>query len=140
VGLEEWAVSENLDLVRLIFAHWGRGDFSWIGWADPEIKVVIVDGPEPGVRSGLGEMTDAWREYVGAWYDYRFVVDDVRELDEERVLVLYRRTGRGKRSGLEIGEVQSEGANVFHLDGGKVTKMVRYWDRERALADLGLEE
>jgi hypothetical protein len=135
-------MSENLDLVRLIFDHWTRGDFSWVAWADPEIQVVMVDGPEPGVRRGLGEMTEAWRDYAGAWSDYRFVVDDIRAIDEERVLVLYRRGGRGKRSGLEIGEIQSEGANVFYVEpgGGKVTKMVRYWDRRHALADLGLED
>jgi hypothetical protein len=31
-----------------------------------------------------------------------------------------------------------EGASLFHLRGAKVTKLVQYRNRGRALADLGL--
>jgi hypothetical protein len=59
-----------------------------------------------------------------------------RELDDHRVLVLPRFRGRGKRSGAEL---EQKGAVLFGFgDGGKVRRIVRYWDRERALADLGL--
>jgi ketosteroid isomerase-like protein len=49
-------------------------------------------------------------------------------------------SGRGKRSGLEVGQMRAEGAMLFHVRDGKVTRFVGYWDRDRALADLGLEE
>ena len=67
------------------------------------------------------------------------VVDDYRELDNERVLVFLHYSGRGKKSGLELGQIGSNVACLFHVRGGKVTKLVLYQDRERALADLGLE-
>ena len=44
---------------------------------------------------------------------------------------------RGKRSGVEV---RAEGADLFHLRGGKVTRLVIYFDLQNALADLGLED
>ena len=71
-------MSENLDLVRSIYADWERGDFSHGEWADPEIEVVIVS--------------------------------------------------------------DRESADLFHIRDGQVTRLVMYYDTDRALADLGLEE
>ena len=62
-------------------------------------------------------------------------------LDEERVLALYRRTGRGRASGMEIHDLAgSEGADVLLIRDGKVVRLASYWERARALADLGLDE
>ena len=129
---------ENLDLVRSIFAAWDRGDFSSAGWAHPEIEFVIADGPVPGSWKGLAEMARGWREFLSTWEEWREEAEDYRELDGERVLVLVRMSGRGKASGLEAGQMGAKAAKVFHVRGGKVTRFVTYWDRERALADLGL--
>jgi ketosteroid isomerase-like protein len=128
-------VSENLDLVRSIYADLERGDFSRADWADPEIEYVMVGGPEPGRGTGLAGMATGWGEVLSAWEDFRVEVDDYREVDDERVLALIRFRGRGKTSGLEIA---TTGAAMFQLRVGKVTRLVHYWDRDRALADLGL--
>jgi ketosteroid isomerase-like protein len=52
--------------------------------------------------------------------------------------VLIRHHGRGKTSGLELGQIASKVASLFHLRDDKVTRLVVYFDRERVLADLGL--
>ena len=127
--------SSNLDLVRSIYADWERGDYSSVGWADPEIECVIVDGPEPGSWTGLAGMRKGFRDYLSAWEGYRSEPNEYRELDGERVLVLLHTTARGKTSGVEIEQMR---ANLFHIRGGKVTRLLHYWNRERAFADLGL--
>ena len=130
--------SSNLDLVRSINAAWERGDYSSADWADPDIEYVIADGPAPGRWTGLAGLAEGWRAWLSAWEEYRGEVDEYRELDDERVLVLTRRSGRGKTSGLELGQMRAKGAGLFHVRGGKVTRLVVYLNCERAFADLGL--
>jgi hypothetical protein len=61
-------------------------------------------------------------------------------LDDERVLVFFHSTGRGKTSGLDLAQMHSAAAGLFHVRDSKVTKFVVYLDRDRALADLGLQD
>jgi len=132
-------VSENLDLVRSIYADWERGDFSSAEWAHPEIEFVRVASFEGRVSTtGLAGMAANFREFLVAWEHYRAEAKEYRELHDERVLVFFRTTGRGKTSGLELRELQVEGAVLFEVHDGKVTRLVLYRDGDRALADLGL--
>jgi ketosteroid isomerase-like protein len=132
--------SRNLDLVRSIYADWERGDFSRTDWAEPQIEYAFVGGPEPGRWRGLEEMGRAWGKVLRATEDYRVRTVEQREIDHERVLVITRRSGRGKMSGLDLAEMPDENASLFHIRHGKVSKLTLYFERERALADLGLED
>jgi hypothetical protein len=84
-------------------------------------------------------MAGTMRDLLNAWEEWRVQADDYRELDDEQVLVLDHRSGRGKTSGLELSQIRTQGAHLFHIRDGKVTRLVRYLNRERAFADLGLE-
>ncbi len=133
-------MSENLDLVRSILAEWERADFRSVSWAHPQVEYTVIGGPEPGTWQGPAEMTASVREFMSAWEDYGIEAEEYRELDAERTLVLVRLSGRGKTSGLDIREVQAKGAEIWRVRDGKVIRLVMYWDRDRALADLGLKE
>ena len=133
-------MSANLDLARSIYADWERGDyFSRADWADPEIELVLVGGPDPQSLKGATEVVEGWREFLSHWQGYRIEAEEYNELDGECVLVLFRVFGRGRASGLKLGQFQQRPANVFHVREGKVTRIVAYMDRDRMFADLGLK-
>jgi ketosteroid isomerase-like protein len=128
-------MSENLDLVRSIYAASERGDFSSAEWADPEIDFEVIGGPTPYRAHGVPGMARGMGEFLTAWEGYRVEAEEYRELDDERMLVLTRDTARGRTSGVHTVAMR---AQLLHLRDGKVTRYVVYWDRDRALADLGL--
>ena len=101
---------------------------------------MIADGPTPTTFRGLAELAAGMRESLSAWENLRARVDEYRELDEERVLVLLHFSGHAKMSGLDVDAISTRGADLVEIHDGKVTKIVKYLGLDRALGDLGLEE
>ncbi len=130
--------SSNLELVRSICAEWEHGRYGSVEWAHPQFELVTEDLPGSGSWKGVGAGTQAWREFLQAWEGHQIEVDEYRELDAGRVLVLGAFRARGKASGVDLEQLRTTGANVFHLRDGHVIKLVIYFDRGHALADLGL--
>ena len=133
---------ENRERVRSIYEATARGDYvSTVAFLHPDIEFTSVGGPDGRSVRGLAEFADQWRDFLRSWEDFRVLPETYRELGDGRFLVLFRRSGHGKVSGMDIAQhVGAEGADVLHLCDGKVIEWLSYWDRDRALADLGLEE
>ena len=136
-------MSANLDLVRSIYADWERGDFSRADWADPEIEYTAEESGPLSVQTwtGLAGMAEGARNTLEVIADQHIEAEEYRELDDMRVLVLDRRSGTWKQSGIGFGKstaLPAMGAHLFHVSSGKVRRLVAYFDRDRALADLGL--
>ena len=129
-------MSANLALVRSIYEGWARGDFSSNDWADEAIDFAFADGPEPASSTGLAGMAAGYGDFLQAWKDFRAEPEEYIVVDEERILVLVRNSGRGRVSGLELQERSV--ANLFFFRAGKVVRLVLYMDREHAFADVGL--
>jgi ketosteroid isomerase-like protein len=131
---------ENIELVKSIYAEWSQGDYSASAWAHPEIEYAVAEGPDMGSSTGLAEMASRQRQVLQPWEELRVAAEELRELDDDRVLVLSTVTGRGRRSGLDASQIATQGAQLFEIRDGKVTRLVQYYTRERAFADLGLTE
>ena len=129
-------MSANLDLVRSIYADWERGKFiARPEWAAVDIEFEVPDGPEPSTRTGQASAPGI-EAFLNLWEELAFEAEEYRELDDGSVFVLSRMRGRGKGSGVEVDQRR---ASLFQVGDGKVTRLALYWDRDRALADLGLE-
>jgi ketosteroid isomerase-like protein len=131
-------VSANLDLVRSIYAEWVQGHFfNQDAWAHPDIEFEERDGPEPTHLKGIEALKKNFRDFMDAWAGRRVEAETYRELDQERVLVFARVSALGNASELPIAQPREA---VYHLRDGRVARYVAYWDRARALAELGLED
>jgi hypothetical protein len=129
--LGEW------EFIRSVYEDWQEGDFTAMEWAPPEIEFVVADGPAVGTWRGRDAMSRAWGEVLGAWVGLRSQAEEFRPLDDGRLLVLTRNSGRGKSSGLELGEMQTRGANLLSREGRLVTRFLAYWNRDAVLEELG---
>jgi ketosteroid isomerase-like protein len=132
-------MSENLDLVRSIFAAWERGDYGSTEWAVPDIEYAVGDANDARPRRGVAGMATAWGEFLSLWSEFSTTAEQYTELEDGRVAALTAFGGRGKMSGLELGRTHGEGLAVFSIHDGKVTNLTVYMDRTRGLADLGLD-
>lgn len=127
----------NVEIVRRIYTEWGRGDYSSTDWQHPAVEFVMVDGPNPGSWIGAAGITEGWGDFLSAWQDFRHQADGYHELDDERILVLFHFSGRGKASGVQVEQTGGKAAAVFHLRDGKVTRIVLHFDRAAALESVG---
>ena len=78
--------------------------------------------------------------FLAAYDDFSSYVEEYREIDGRRVLVLLQFSGRGRASGLEISSMSVRNAAVYDIDGGLVSQTRAVSGPQAAFADLGLQE
>jgi ketosteroid isomerase-like protein len=125
----------NVEVVKRIFEAWGRGDFSSVEWADPEIEFSIP-GPDPYVHRGVEAAGRAWAEFLDAFEDLSIVGEEFHDAGD-KVIVEQTFRGKGKGSGIPIDDIP--GAAVLTLRDGKVIRFQGYVTLAEALASAGLD-
>jgi ketosteroid isomerase-like protein len=138
-------VSEtNVEIVRELLTAFQRRDHEHaFDFYDPDIEWDGTRmGGQPlvvaGVYLGHEGVRAYWRDWLSAWRDLEFEIQDVRDAGDEAVALIRNQRQWGRYSGIET-EVAPYGI-VFTFRDGKVVRWRAFGDQQSALKAAGLEE
>ncbi len=94
------------------------------------------DIPNAAVAHGRDALIATWRDWLGAWDDYRAAPEEILEGRAETVAVIALESGRGKESGIEVQSRRI--TQLFELGDGQIVRFKAYLDRAQALEAAGL--
>ena len=131
---------ENVEIVRQGWDAWLRGDLpALLGTFDPEVvwdTSHFRDWPESAYhgREGVERFLSEW---LDVWDEYRVDLEDVIEVQDGRVVSVFRHRGKGRDSGVPM---DLKMANIVTLREGKITRLDNYDTPGEALEAVGLSE
>jgi hypothetical protein len=108
---------------------------------DPEYAFAAVTSGMAGLDAkvhgprALEYFITAWGDWLSAWDAFVVEIEEIRELQDGRVLVLTRSHGRSRGAGLEI---DGEHGLIFSVRDGKLLRFEQYLDRKEAFEAAGL--
>jgi ketosteroid isomerase-like protein len=118
------------------------GDLDF-GLFDPDIEwdargtASVVSDPAEVYRGHEGIRT-FWRQWLEAWRDLQFEIQDVQDAGDEVALLICNQRNWGRHSGI-LTEFPPH-AQVFTSRDGKVVRWRSFSDQQSALKAVGLEE
>jgi len=98
-----------------------------------EVTLIIGDDNQP--NPGTYEGKEAVGEWFGDWFrtfdtDYRFELQEARDLGGGLVFLFASHGGSGRLSGAEV---HGENAYLYRVNGGKITRVGFFATRDDAL-------
>jgi ketosteroid isomerase-like protein len=129
----------NLELYREGIDAWNRRDLvTVLEQAAPDFEfhtAGLFPGLEPVYRGREG-LVDFWNAFIEEpWALLHVEIDDIRELDDERVLALLTFTGKGKGSDVEV---TIQYGHLCTFRDGQVVRIDGFadWDEAREAAGI----
>ena len=119
-----------------VLSEWGRGEF-WNAEPYADDVVFVVSGPDGAEYHGIDGLTEAWRDFLSAWADFRIETERVVPGKAGTYALLIRLLARGKGSGVDI---DAEVANVVNVHDGRIVRLEMFWERQAALRAAGAQE
>jgi len=118
---------ESFDATGRFAAQFAVADFTWdmskfSGW------------PEQQVYEGVDGAERFLREWIAAWEDWRLELESLHDAGE-KVVAVVRQQGRSRATGMRV---DMSFAQVWTIEGGKMTRMEMYANAGEALRAVGL--
>ena len=133
---------ENMEVVRRSVEAWQRDDFDlWLATIDPAVEWGplaidrLAEGSESVYRGHEG-MRRLW-QFLRIEFDLEFEAQEVRDVGDDRVVLLGGFRWRGPSSGIVV---ESPVGFVVTIRDGKIVRFEDYLSHEEALKAVGLAE
>ena len=129
--------AENIATVRRYIDEFNRRDFDClVADADPDVELSEwPDAPGAQTYRGPDGVRQAFDQWFDTWEWMHLEIEDIVEIEGDRVLFTLHQRAKGRGSGIEV-EIRS--FNVYSFRDGKVTRIQLFTEREPALAAAGL--
>jgi ketosteroid isomerase-like protein len=135
---------ENVATVRLLFELFAKRDheraFEYydpeIEWDSSRMENILPD--IAGIYRGHEEVRAYWRNWLSAWSDLEFELEDVLDAGDEVVALVRNQRQWGRHTGIAT-EIPPY-ALVFTFRDGMVVRWRNFPDQEEALEAVGLKK
>jgi ketosteroid isomerase-like protein len=136
--MEALISNQNVEVVRRMLGAFSQRDVRAIAeFLDPAIEVRSpAHAPEPGSFKGIDAVLDRLAMLIEPWEDFRFEIEELIDLGDERLVVVGRVKGRGGASGADV---QMQLVHVVQMLDGRVLEIRTFLDKADALRAVGLE-
>ncbi len=131
---------ENVEIIERAveaFNEGGMGSEATLAFFDATaVFEEPIEQPGPRVAHGRESISRMFTQFDETWEEHRTHPEEIRAIDNERVLLLTLDHFRG-RDGIEIDQPSG---TIFTLRAGKIIRMQPFWERVHALEAAGLSE
>jgi ketosteroid isomerase-like protein len=141
VGLQDLTpVLDPVEVIREQYAATNERDFARaMSYYADDVVLVIEEG---FLNTGTFEGKEAVGEWFGDWFrafgaDYRFSIDEIRELAPDLVFLAASYGGTGRTSGVEVSDSR---AYLYRVEEGKITRVQLFLTPESAMKAASLPE
>jgi ketosteroid isomerase-like protein len=129
---------ENVELARLGYEAVNRGDIdSLLDLCAPDVEWQDPGAIDTSAVTGKDAVRAFFETVLEPWAELRREPEEIIDLGENRVLVLFHMTGRGKGSGIEV---DARAADLLTIREGRLVRWMSYPDRTQALEAAGQRE